>query len=640
MPADVNNERIRHHNSHEMPSFSDILRSLSRRSRSGLRRFERFTHRSAASLRLIASILTVTAFVASAACFAGFIIYMGFDLSQADTASLRRMLRAAQAVFILRVAYGLIFFFRPTCRQTTWVKWIVDCMILLTLLPWIYPHPEHPWLPWLERMLYSEAFLYSSLGAYALVTLCYGIIRAVGKRTNPSLLLSASFLIFIFIGSLLLMLPKSTYAGISYTDALFVSTSAVCITGLTPVDVYTNFTPMGVTILAALIQIGGLGVMTFTSFFAIFFSGNASIYSQMLLRDMIYSRSMSALVPTLFYILGFTLTVEAIGAVAIWLSVTGTLGMTLEEEMAFAAFHSLSSFCNAGFSTLPQGMSNPMLLAAGNNSIYWVTTAIVVAGSIGFPILVNLRDAVVCRISELRARMRHREHEPHNVHPFNMNTKIVITTFMALLIAGTAAFLWLEWDNTLAGMTLWQKITQAAFNSATPRSAGFSSVNPASFRDITLVAVIFLMWVGGAAQSTGGGVKVNTLAAILLNLRAIVTGRPYVTAFQRTISVNSVRRANAVIALSIISYLIFSLLLLGLEPQLSTRSLLFESCSALFTVGSSLGATPLLSDASKILLCAAMFLGRVGIISLLTGIAGRQKAAIQPRYPSDNIIIN
>ncbi len=215
--------------------------------------------------------------------------------------------------------------------------------------------------------------------------------------------------------------------------------------------------------------------------------------------------------------------------------------------------------------------------------------------------------------------MRHREHEPHNVHPFNMNTKIVITTFMALLIAAVRRhFYGLNGTIPCQGMTLWQKITQAAFNSATPRSAGFSSVNPASFRDITLVAVIFLMWVGGAAQSTGGGVKVNTLAAILLNLRAIVTGRPYVTAFQRTISVNSIRRANAVIALSIISYLIFSLLLLGLEPQLSTRSLLFESCSALFTVGSSLGATPLLSDASKILLCAAMFLGRVGIISLLT----------------------
>lgn len=622
-----------------MPQLSDILRPIVRRIRATRRRFERFTHRSAASLRLAGSALTVIAFIASVGCIAGFILHVGFEHSSAETTGLRQVLRAAQAVFIIRVVYDLVFLFRRTCRQTTWVKWIVDCMVLLTLLPWIYPHPDHPWLPWLERLLYGKAFLYSSLGAYSVVTICFGIIRAVGKRTNPSLLLSASFLIFIFIGSLLLMLPKSTYAGISYTDALFVSTSAVCITGLTPVDVYVNFTPMGVIILALLIQIGALGVMTFTSFFAIFFSGNASIYSQMLLRDMIYSRSMSALVPTLFYILGFTLAVEAIGAVGIWLSVTGALGMSLEEELAFAAFHSLSSFCNAGFSTLPQGMSDPMLLQAGNNSVYWVTTLLIVAGSIGFPILVNLRDTIHDRIRGFWARVHHMDPEPRNVHPFSMNTRIVITTFLALFVAGFIIFLWLEWDNTLAGMPLWQKITQAAFNSATPRSAGFSSVSPAAFRDVTLVVVLFLMWVGGAAQSTGGGVKVNTLAAILLNLRAIVTGRPYVTAFRRTISVNSIRRANAVVALSIISYLIFSLLLLGMEPGLSTRSLLFESCSALFTVGSSLGATPLLSDASKILLCVAMFIGRVGIISLLTGIAGRHRG-IQPRYPADNIIIN
>ena len=622
-----------------MSQPSDITDLLWHKIRSSRRRFERFTHRSAASLRAVASVLTVLAFVASVACIAGFIIHAGFDHSPDETDGLRRVLRISQAVFIVRVIYDLIFLFRRTCRQTTWVKWIVDCMVLLTLLPWIYPHPANPWLPWLESLLYGKAFLYSSLGAYSVVTICFGIIRAVGKRTNPSLLLSASFLIFIFIGSLLLMLPKSTYAGISYPDALFVSTSAVCITGLTPVDVYVNFTPMGVIILAVLIQIGGLGVMTFTSFFAIFFSGNASIYSQMLLRGMIYSRSMSALVPTLFYILGFTLAVEAVGAVGIWLSVTGTLGMSLEEELAFAAFHSLSSFCNAGFSTLPLGMSDPMLLQAGNNSVYWVTTLLIVAGSIGFPVLVNLRDTIHDRIRGFWARVHHRDPEPRNVHPFSMNTRIVITTFMALFVAGFIIFLWLEWDNTLAGMPLWQKITQAAFNSATPRSAGFSSVSPAAFRDVTLVVVLFLMWVGGAAQSTGGGVKVNTLAAILLNLRAIVTGRPYVTAFRRTISVNSIRRANAVVALSIISYLIFSLLLLGLEPGLSTRSLLFESCSALFTVGSSLGATPLLSDSSKILLCVAMFIGRVGIISLLTGIAGRHRG-IQPRYPADNIIIN
>ena len=488
---------------------------------------------------------------------------MGFDLSQADTASLRRMLRAAQAVFILRVAYGLIFFFRPTCRQTTWVKWIVDCMILLTLLPWIYPHPEHPWLPWLERMLYSEAFLYSSLGAYALVTLCYGIIRAVGKRTNPSLLLSTSFLIFIFIGSLLLMLPKSTYAGISYTDALFVSTSAVCITGLTPVDVYTNFTPMGVTILAALIQIGGLGVMTFTSFFAIFFSGNASIYSQMLLRDMIYSRSMSALVPTLFYILGFTLTVEAIGAVAIWLSVTGTLGMTLEEEMAFAAFHSLSSFCNAGFCYMPEGMSNPLLMGS-NGNIYLVTSLLVFAGGIGFPNLVNFKEVGGHLLRRLRPGG---DRGPLPVHIFDLNTKLVLATTLSLFAAGAVAFFVLEYNNTLAGMSLYDKIVQSIFNSLTPRSAGFASVNPASFLNATLVVVMLLMWIGGASQSLAGGIKVNTLAAVLLNLRSIVSGYRGIPAFGRNLSTASVRRANAVVILSILSLGVYVLSLIHIsEP--------------------------------------------------------------------------
>ena len=234
------------------------------------------------------------------------------------------------------ILYGLALSFHQTLRETRAIKWIVDLAVLLTLLPLAYPRPDHPWIEILDQILYSNKFLFTILGAYSVVDLSFGIIKLLGRRTNPSLILSASFLLLILVGSLLLMMPKCTYGGIAYTDALFVSTSAVCITGLTPVDVYTNFTPMGVTILAALIQIGGLGVMTFTSFFAIFFSGNASIYSQMLLRDMIYSRSMSALVPTLFYILGFTLTVEAIGAVAIWLSVTGTLGMTLEEEMAFA----------------------------------------------------------------------------------------------------------------------------------------------------------------------------------------------------------------------------------------------------------------------------------------------------------------
>ena len=182
------------------------------------------------------------------------------------------------------------------------LKWVVDCGVLISLLPWLYPRPENPWVHWLDALLYSHVFLSAVLAAYSAVSLCFLTVRLMGTRTNPSLLLSASFLFFILIGSLVLMLPKCTLVPISYVDSLFVSTSAVCITGLTPVDISATFTPLGLLVLSLLIQIGGLGVLTFTSFFALFFSGGPSIYSQLMLRDMVYSRSLNALIPTLLYI--------------------------------------------------------------------------------------------------------------------------------------------------------------------------------------------------------------------------------------------------------------------------------------------------------------------------------------------------
>ena len=200
-------------------------------------------------------------------------------------------------------------------------------------------------------------------------------------------------------------------------------------------------------------------------------------------------------------------------------------------------------------------------------------------------------------------------------------------------------FLLFEYDNALAGMTLRDKIIQSVFNSFVPRSSGFSSVNPAGFLNITLIMFVVLMWIGGASQSTAGGIKVNTLAAMILNLKAVVLGRDRVTAFRRTISVPSLRRAHAVIGLSVLAYIFYAMLIMWLEPDLGTRALLYEAASALFTVGSSLGITPMLGTSSKILLCTAMFLGRVGIISLLIGIVGTHTDP-PARYPSDNIIIN
>ena len=178
-----------------------------------------------------------------------------------------------------------------------------------------------------------------------------------------------------------LLLPRATYNGISWIDALFISTSATCVTGLVSVDVPSTFTMEGQIIIMLLIQIGGLGVMTITSFFAMFFMGNTSLYNQLAVGDMISTNSLNSLLSTLLYILGFTLAIEGIGMLLIWLDIHGTLGMTFYEELYFSVFHSISAFCNAGFSTLPGGMGNEMVMH-NHNFLYIVLSLLIVFGGI------------------------------------------------------------------------------------------------------------------------------------------------------------------------------------------------------------------------------------------------------------------
>ncbi len=582
--------------------------------------------------------LGIATVVASAVCLICLLIHFGFDRSPQETKTLARILRAIQILFATGIIFNLLFNFKETVGQTKIIKWITDAGILITLLPLAYPRPDRPWIPLLEQILYNRAFLFSVLAAYSAVDLSYGVIKMIGKRTNPSLMLSVSFLFFIIIGSFLLMMPRCTVTPLNYIGSLFVATSAVCITGLTTIDISQTFTPSGLIVLALLIQIGGLGVMTFTSFFALFFSGNTSIYSQLMVKDMIYSKTINALLPTLLYILGFTLLIELLGAVAIFLCVHGTLGMSLQDEIVFSAFHSLSAFCNAGFSNIEGGLSNPLLLHS-NQSVYLVASALIFAGGIGFPLLVNFKSALGRYMQRIWHWLRGKGVLHQAYHVYDLNTKVVLVTTLWIFGASTVLFFLFEYDNSLAQFSFGDKIIQSVFNSFVPRSSGFSSVNPAGFLNITLLMFVVLMWIGGASQSTAGGIKVNTFATMILNLRAVVLGRDRITAYGRTISVPSLRRAHAVIGLSIVSFIFYAIALVGLEPNLSTRALLYEAASALFTVGSSLGVTPLLGTPAKLLLCTAMFLGRVGIISLLVGIVGTHNDS-PAKFPTDNIIIN
>ncbi len=587
---------------------------------------------------VLTKVTGVAAFIASIVCIVAAILLIGIDHDEADSLLLRRMIRVSQIVFIVKVIYNIIFNYRETRRSTKMFKWITDIAIFVTLLPLLYPHPEHAWLPWLERVLYNNHVIFTIVGIYAVVEFCYGILRMVDRRINPTFMLATSFIFFIIIGSFVLMLPKCTVGGIKYMDSLFVSTSAVCITGLTPVDISATFTPFGILVLSLLIQIGGLGVMTFTSFFALFFSGNTSVYSQLVVKDMIYSKTINSLLPTLLYILSFTIVIELIGAAAIFLSVHSTLGMSLEEEMIFSAFHSVSGFCNAGFSNIEGGLSNPALLHS-NQLIYIIASALIFLGGIGFPILVNFKTVIGNYLRRFGRMLTRRRRGGEPVHIYDMNTKIVMKTTLLIFLFSAVLFFIMEYGNSLAGMSLYDKIVQSVFNAFVPRSSGFASVNPAGFLNITIIMMIVLMWIGGASQSTAGGIKVNTFAVMLHELKSVIKGRSSVVAYQRTIAPDSIRRANAVVALSILGYISISMLLVAFEPNISVKALLFESASALFTVGSSLGITAELSDASKILLCVAMFLGRVGILSLLIGFFG-QHGEPPVKHPIDNVIIN
>ena len=600
-------------------------------------RYDRFTHHFANSIRWCVSSLDALPLVGALACLVAILVLIGFDLRPAERILLHSIIRFCQILFMLNVLFRLVFTFRQYLSSARAFKWIVDGLLLVTALPLLYPRPEHPWIPWLEQVLYSRRVIASILALYSIVELCYAVTRMVSKRTNPSLLMGGSFLFFIIMGSLLLLLPKCTLHPLSYVDSLFLSTSAVCITGLTPVDIASTFTPVGIGILAFLVQIGGLGVLTFTSFFALYFSGGASVYNQMLLRDLMYSKSMNALGPTLLYILGFSLTVELLGAVGIFLTIPADITLSSTDKLIFAGFHSLSSFCNAGFSCLDGGMANPALMTHWQG-LYIVTSVLIFAGAVGFPILVNIKDIIERKVRKLWMRLHHR-HVVTPVHLFDLNTKLVLATTVSILIISSILFFMLEKDNTLRGMTPWQQGVQSVFNSLIPRSAGFQTVNPADFLPLTLILIVVQMWIGGASQSLAGGIKVNTFATIFLNIRAELTGRGRPAAWHRTIAPASVRRANTVFALAVAAFLIFFSIITALEPRLTVRQTVFEVSSALFTVGSSLGITGSLSDGSKITLCMAMFLGRVGIISILGGLLAKSRDNTAC-LPQENIIIN
>ena len=588
------------------------------------------------------AVITFFSYVASIFMIVTAVLGFGFHLTYKQVDELKLLYFWVWITFLIDRGSHLLLMRRGYVKsEYSFLGWCVNSMLVLTLIPIVVEIAGIDDSYGLMRILDNHIFHVTVLFLISLINLSDGVIRLLGRKLNPALMLSVSFMVFILVGSGLLLMPRCILPGVhlSWIDSLFTATSAVCVTGLTTVDVPGTFTYIGQFVVMMLIQVGGLGVMTITSFFALFFMGNTSLYNQMLVRDMVSSKSLASLWSTLLNILGFTAILELVGAFTIFLSIHGTIGLDVRHELFFSLFHSVSAFCNAGFSIFNDGLSSPVLMT-GHCWLYIIISLLIILGGIGYPVLVNLKLIVYKRARFFWQWICGRHYAGMSIpNLFDLNTKIVLRTTGLLIVFGALLIGIFEWDNTFAGMLPHEKITQAFFNAVSPRTAGFVSVNLNSMCIQTILVYTILMWIGGASQSTAGGVKVNAFAIAVLNIRAIIHGTTRVEFAGRELSLDSIRRANVAVFASLFVLFGFVFAITVIEPQLPLKAIVFECVSAFSTVGSSLGITSQLQDASKVLIVLLMFLGRVGVVTLAQALL-RQYKKQNYKLPQDNIIIS
>ena len=572
----------------------------------------------------------------------GAVLEMGFELSERLKSEFDLVFLWAWNMFLLeRVCHLLLA--KPGQRKSAYsfLGWIINGLLTLTLIPIILYLLGINDDTGLIKILENKTIYLLILLLISFIELSDAVITSLGRKSNPALMMAVSFLFIIMVGSGMLLMPRCIQHGVhlSWIDSLFTATSAVCVTGLTTIDVPSTFTCLGQLIVMLLIQVGGLGVMTITSFFALFFMGNTSIYNQMQVQDMVSSKSLASLWSTLLNIIGFTAFLELAGAVMIFLNIHGTIGLDLRHELFFSVFHAVSAFCNGGFSNYQDGMSAPVLME-GHSCLYIILALLIIFGGIGYPVLVNLKAAVSRHAKVLWKWINGHRYASLNIpNLFDLNTKIVLRTTTLMIVIGTVLIAFFEWNNAFAGMPIHEKLTQAFFNAVSPRTAGFISVNLNHMCIQSVFIYTVLMWIGGASQSTAGGVKVNAFAVAFLNIRAIIHGTTRVEFAGRELSSDSIRRANAAVFVSLIVLGIFIFLITLTEPNQPLKAIVFECVSAFATVGSSLGLTPELHDTSKALIVVLMFIGRVGLVTMAQGLLKQYKNQ-HYQVPQDNITIS
>ncbi len=446
-------------------------------------------------------------------------------------------------------------------------------------------------------------------------------IETALSRLNerPALSIIFSFFAVIMVGTLLLMLPFATAdgKGLNFIDSWFTATSAVCVTGLIVVDTAAAFSTAGRIIILVLIQIGGLGIMIMTYFSMFILRRNVTLEEKKRLSFVISDTDLSDIIQTLKKIIYLTFLIEAAGAVLLFIGLGIRQGFGIRTVFS-AVFHSVSAFCNAGFSLYSDSLEG----FAGSPLIILTISMLIIAGGLSFAVLFNLGNYF--RTSKSLRRL-------------SLNTKIVLTWTALLLLSGFLFFYAAEHGNTLRNLPTGKQYLAAFFQSVTLRTAGFNTVPFSGFTAGTIVIMCVFMFTGAASGSTAGGIKINTSAVLAAYIKSLVTNSPRVTLYRYQLSKTRVLRAFAVFQYGITAVLA-GVAALAFTQNAPLEDILFESVSAFGTVGLSTGLTPHLNIFGKLVIILLMFNGRLGPLTILSTFSGRtDKSGV--KYPRGDILI-
>lgn len=433
---------------------------------------------------------------------------------------------------------------------------------------------------------------------------------------NPPLFLLLGFAAIILLGSIFLSLPFVTQTGqsIGYLNALFTAASASCVTGLTVVNTAKTFNFAGKLIILILIQVGGLGIMTFATLIPMIIGQKIGLVTRQILKEQLNVESLTGIVRLLRYVLTFTFIVEGIGVILLGIRFIPMFG--LKKGTWYAIFHSISAFCNAGFDV----MGDSFYPLRDDILINVTLMALVIIGGLGFFVTQEI--------------IRKRKFKLLSTH-----AKIVLLMSGILILVGALGFLVLEFNNplTLAQEKTHVKITQSFFQSVVARTAGFYSVPIPALRDSTAFLLILLMFIGGSPGSTAGGLKTTTFGVLIITTISTLKGQAEPGIFNKHIPIRTIRKALSLVVVSIglISLITF---ILTMTEKDSFINLLFETVSAYGTVGTSRGITPSLTPIGKLLIIVMMYSGRLGPLTLGMAISNRVSPS-HIRYPEANITI-